>query len=269
MTATVSVPSTRTPAAPAGVSWRRVHSGEWLALRGLRSTTGLLVALAVVLTGVGVVPALGVAVGALEADPADAGALGGLLTGIGIAEFLVAGFAVLAVTGEYGTGAVRATFTAVPRRGTVVTARAAVVAELVLGVAVVALGLGYAAVRLLLGSAGVHLSLATPGAARALVGAVLDLALLAVLGTGLGWLTRSTAGGLAAFVGVFHVLPLVRFVLPRSVGETVARYLPADAGNAMFQPDGGSSPWVGLAVFGGYAAVAVLAAVLVVRRRDA
>jgi hypothetical protein len=258
------------PGAPR-VTWRRVHAAEWLRLTGLRSTAWLTAATVGAVLGIGIVAALGVAVGALQAGP-GVDPLGGVLAGVGVAEFLVAGLGVLAVTGEYASGVIRSTFTAVPGRSPVVVARAAAVAELVLGVVLAALVAGYAAVRLLLGSAGVHLSLTSDGAARALVGTVLYLGLLAVVGVALGWLVHSTAGALAVFLGVMHGLPVLGFLLPRDVAAAVVPFLPGEAGRAAMHlgPEtNGLPPLGGLAVLAGYTAAALLTAVLVTRRRDA
>ena len=177
----------------------------------------------------------------------------------------------LAVTGEYASGVIRSAFTAVPRRVPVVTARAAVVAELVLGVALAAVATAYGTVRLLLDSAGVHLSVTSDGGVRALVGAVVYLVLIAVIGTALGWLVRSTAGGLAVFLALVYGLPRLALLLPRDVAATVVPYLPAEAGRAVMQLDAdaaGLPPLAGLGVLTGYAVAAVWAAVLAARRRD-
>jgi ABC-2 type transport system permease protein len=262
----VAVPAAREPA----VTWRRVHAAEWLRLTGLRSTGWLVASLAVAVLGLGVFPAIGVAVGALPPGP-DVDPVGGVLSGIGVAELLVVGLGVLAVTGEYASGVIRSAFTAVPRRAPVVTARAAVVAELVLGVSLVAVAAAYGTARLLLGSAGVQLSLASDGAARALAGTVLYLALLAVVGTGLGWLVRSTAGALTAFFVVGYGLPGVVALLPHDVGAAVGPYLPVAAGRAVMQLDAGApglAPPAGLAVLAAYTAATVAAATLAARRRD-
>jgi hypothetical protein len=68
------------------------------------------------------------------------------------------------------------------------------------------------------------------------------------------------------------VLPLLADVLPASWGAHIVPYLPGDAGTAVMQvrPDPHTlAPWTGFALFLGYVAVAVVAAVVLLRRRDA
>jgi hypothetical protein len=103
------------------------------------------------------------------------------------------------------------------------------------------------------------------------VGAALYLTVVAVLGSGFGWLLRSTAGAIATLVAVLVLSPVVGLLMPARITAIVVPYLPNNAGTAIMQlaPTGQLSPWAGFAVFLGYAAVALAGAVLVVRRRDA
>ena len=78
-----------------------------------------------------------------------------------------------------------------------------------------------------------------------------------MLGVALGALLRSTAAGIASFTGVFFVLPPLLSLLPASVSNHLAPYLPSNAGSALW---GGAAsvhnalaPWTGFAVLCGYA----------------
>jgi hypothetical protein len=125
----------------------------------------------------------------------------------------------------------------------------------------------HTAVLMVLAQAGITVSLGDPGVLRAVVGAALDLALVGLLGTGLGWLLRSTAGALSALLGILFVLPVVGLLAP-----SVVPYLPGNAGAAILQvgPAAGLlAPWTGLTVFAGYAVLTLAAAAVVLRRRDA
>jgi len=130
-------------------------------------------------------------------DPVGA-ALDGL--GFGVLAFGVLG--VLATSTEYGTGLIRATLTAVPRRGTVYAAKVLVVAALTL-----LFGELFAFITFFLGQAvlsGRHLdvSLTDPGVLRAVSSAGLYLCVIALVGSGLGALIRHTAGATAAMFGL-------------------------------------------------------------------
>ena len=103
---------------------------EWTKLRTSPGTAWLLLA----------VVALTVAVGAAAAASARCPAAGCgqdpgkiSLTGVDLGQAAVAIVAVLAVSTEYSTGMIRTTLAAMPGRVTVLTAKAAVVAGLILG----------------------------------------------------------------------------------------------------------------------------------------
>jgi ABC-2 type transport system permease protein len=115
-------------------------------------------------------------------------------------------------------------------------------------------------------------SLTSPGAARSIIGVGLYLGLLAVLAFALGTIVRRTAGAIAALVGLILVLPALLSTLPASIQPTVVKFLPGDAGQAIFTTSKDSStlsPWAGLAVFALYVAAAATISVVLVRRRDA
>jgi ABC-2 type transport system permease protein len=152
----------------------------------------------------------------------------------------------------------------------VLAAKAGVLAAATFAVCLAAALIAFAGGQALLGSHGI--SLGHPGALRAVFGAALYLTGVAVIGVGLGFLIRSTAGGIAAIIGVLLVLPVIVAALPASVSIPVGRYLPSTTGRALYVMNSGTaapSPWAGFAIFAGYAAVVVAAAALALRRRDA
>ena len=113
----------------------------------------------------------------------------------------------LAVTSEFSSGMIRATFAAAPRRPLVLAAKAAIVAAvtLVAGeiLAFVAFGVGEAVLK----SQFPHAALGQPGVLRAVLMAGAYPALIALIGLGLGAIIRHTAGAISAVVGVLFVLP--------------------------------------------------------------
>jgi hypothetical protein len=73
--------------------------------------------------------------------------------------------------------------------------------------------------------------------------------------------------------GVFFVLPLLAVLLPASISDHLAQYLPSNAGSVIW---GGAalvpnalSPWTGFALLCGYAVVLVGAGAWRLRRSDA
>lgn len=108
---------------------------EWTKLRTSEGT-GWLLLLAVVLT---VAVGCGTAKAVKCPDPGcgqDAVRLA--LTGVTAGQAVIAVLAVLAVSGEYGTGMIRTTLVAVPKRITVLTAKATVLTVVVLACGTVA-----------------------------------------------------------------------------------------------------------------------------------
>ncbi len=121
---------------------------------------------------------------------------------------LVAGIlGAIVITGEYSTGMIRSTLTAQPRRGTVLLAKAVVVSLVMAATTVVT----YAAAILLtspLLTAGIEWSDPTQTVVPLLFG-VLSMVVVTLVGLGLGFLIRASAGAIAATVGVLFVLPIV------------------------------------------------------------
>lgn len=179
---------------------------------------------------------------------------------------------VLFVTGEYGTGMIRSTFQAVPRRWPVLGAKAVVFGAVALVAMTLSSFAAFFAAQAFLGPDGHGSSLADPGVVRAVAGTGDYLTLIGILGGALGWILRSTASALAALLGMLMILPLLVVFLPGSIGDTVTKYLPSEAGEALassvVQP-GLLSPGAGVTVLALWVAVALAVGLAVVRRRDA
>ncbi|MGY1809303.1 hypothetical protein ACI8AF_18210 [Blastococcus sp. SYSU D00669] len=256
---------TATVASDLRVTQGRVLAAEALKFRSLRSTRWLVVISVLSIVVAGVMPALAVLLGEV---PPDGGtdATGGALTGVSFTQLLIAALGILLVTGEYTTGLVRATFTAVPTRLPVLWAKAAVVAAAAFAATLAAASIAFVAARAILAGADVTISLGTPGVLRAIVGSALYLALTAVLAVAFGTLVRSAVGAMAALFGLLFVLPLLGMLVP-----AIDPYLPSSAGAAVMQTgsvDAGLPPWAGLGVFALYAAAALTAAAVALTRRD-
>jgi hypothetical protein len=115
-------------------------------------------------------------------------------------------------------------------------------------------------------------TLASPGVLRAVTGAGLYLAALALLGFGLGAILRSSAGAVAALFGALFVPTLLAALLPQSWQDTIGAWLPMNAAESVYavhhQPHT-LQPWAGLGVFCLYAAAALAVAFIMISRRDA
>lgn len=241
------------------VKIRSVRSTYWTLLAVVGFTVAFAVLAAVVIPG---------ALGEQAVDPVRLS-----LAGIHLSQIAIGVLGVLVVTSEYGTGLIRTTFTAVPRRRTVLAVKAVVFAAVALVVGTVSCVAAYLAFEAIVTDGSLRSSIGDPGVLRAVLGGGLFLAVVGLLGLGLGGLTRSTAGATATLFGLLFVPMLLLELLPRAWQSTVGPYLPMEAGSQVFiaqqrGPDD-LGPWAGIGVFCLYSLVALTASLLLVDRRDA
>ena len=195
------------------------------------------------------------------------------LAGLHVSQIAIGVLGVLAVTSEYSTGLIRSTFAAVPHRRLVLAAKLVVLTGAAAVVGIGSCMAGYSLYEALVpGTSSVHAALTAPGVLRAAVGGGLYLTVVALLGTGLGALLRSSAGAVAALLGLLFIPTIVISVLPTTWQDTVGRYLPMNAGEQVFiatrhEPHT-LGAWTGLAVFALYAAAALAGAFALITRRD-
>jgi hypothetical protein len=109
---------------------RQALHAEWTKLRTAPGTIWLLLALIALTVALGAAAAAAVTCPSpgCNQDPAKLS-----LTGIGLGQAVVAILAVLAISGEYSTGMIHLTLTAMPRRPTVLAAKATILTGMTLG----------------------------------------------------------------------------------------------------------------------------------------
>ena len=93
-----------------------------------------------------------------------------------------------------------------------------------------------------------------------------------VLGSGFGWLLRSTAGAVSGLFAILFAPQLLSGLLSAAWSDRIYPYLPVPAGVAVtaVRPDPAAlAPWSGFAVFCLYVAVVLTLAAWQLRRRDA
>jgi ABC-2 type transport system permease protein len=204
------------------------------------------------------------------------------LTGILLGQAAVAVLAVLVMSGEYSSGMIRTTLTAVPRRATALAAKAIVLTGAVLAAGVVATASSLVAGRYILpgngftGALGSEaLSLSAGPTLRAAGGSVLYLALIGLLSLGLATALRDSGASIAVMLGLLYIVPLLTDLgtLDPRWEHRLQEWGPMTAGlsiqatkNLKTLPIG---PWPGLDVLAVWAAAALLAGGLVLRLRDA
>ncbi len=261
------------------VTQMRVARSEWTKLRSIRSTRYTLLA------GVGLTIVFAVVPALINAsrwatmsaqDKAGFHALETSLIGVNFAQLALGVLGVLVISGEYSTGMIRSTFSAVPKRLPVLWAKAGVFGAVTLALTIPAMLIAFFSAQAILkghmrNGHDISLSISDPGVARAVMGGALYLTIAGLFGLGLGAILRNTAAGISAFAGVLFVLPPLMNVLPTTWNDAVSPYLPSKAGQAILQigsPAHTLGQWTGLALFAGYAAAALAIAAILLKRRD-
>jgi ABC-2 type transport system permease protein len=255
------------------VRGRDILVSEWTKLRSVRSNRWTLLSVAVVTIGSAAL--VGGVVGSGPPPPP-----GGPITALtqsflGYAEYAVlpAGvLGILAFTSEYATGLIRTTYAAVPRRWAVLAAKTAVVGAAALIAGEVLAFASFVLTQAILSGHHRGLSLSHPGVTGAVLAAGVLLGVSAVTGLGLGAIVRHVAGAVAALVGLIYLLSLACLLLPFPWDDRIGRFTMALAAYQVvaLQPQRGLlSPGLSMVVLVAWPAVVLLAAWVVITRRDA
>jgi ABC-type transport system involved in multi-copper enzyme maturation permease subunit len=196
--------------------------------------------------------------------------------GLGIAYLFALALGILGMAGEYRHQTITATVLASPRRLRIVMAKLVALCLFGIGYGVVTVGAGLAAGIPVIAIRGGALRLTTDGVPRALLLAVVAVALWTVLGLGVGTLLRNQVLALLLSIGIAWIAePLIAFGLNALDLGAVARFFPSQATSAIAEPSGGGGPvsidllpwWGGVLVLVGYATLSgALGAVLTLRR---
>jgi ABC-2 type transport system permease protein len=256
------------------VTQARVILSEWTKLHSLRSTRWSLLAAVVLTIGL---PAIFAAVtsshwGSMAPhERADRHPLDIALAGVNLSQLAIGVLGVLVVTGEYSTGMIRASLTAVPRRLPVLWGKIVVFALVSFALALPAVVAAFFVSQAILSKHNLlQISFGHAGVARSVIGGAVYLTLFGVFCLAIGAIVRNTAGGIAAFVGIFFVVPPLLNIFPTSWQNAINPWIPNSAARSIFQLTHSThslSPAGGLSIFLLYIAVAVaVAAVLLVRR---
>jgi ABC-type transport system involved in multi-copper enzyme maturation permease subunit len=228
-------------------------------------------------TGSGdIAPATGIA------DSTEASLVGSFL-----ALIVLIILATLFITSEYRRRLIQTTFSASPRRGRVLAAKAIVIAAVTFVVGAVAAAVTIPIFNHIWKENGNPLfPIGAATEARVIFGTALLLALCSVLTLAIGTVLRRSAGAVTSVI-VLVVLPFIltrAAVLPAGVAEWVLRLTPAAAFAVQqtipaysqvpgfYTPASGYFPlgaWAGLAVLSAYCAVGLGGAIVLLLRRDA
>ncbi|MET3637625.1 MULTISPECIES: ABC transporter permease [Curtobacterium] len=271
-----------------GLGFGRLVRSEWIKFRSIRSTWWCYAIIVALTIGLGALlglyaPIVGLPEGAeVTQAVANAQIVNLSISSVGFTVLVAAVLGVLIITGEYGTGQVRSTFTADPGRTGAVLAKAVVLAVATFVVSVVATWIGVALVTLFQADKGVEADLADPAVFMPILGSSVYVTGIALLAFGIGLLVRSSAGGIAIALGVLLVLPIVLQLVAGLVDQQWlldgSRFLPDQAGSQLYTyersadqpaPEGVVlNGWSGGGILAAWVVAIGVIAVAAVKKRD-
>jgi ABC-2 type transport system permease protein len=251
-----------------------IHA-EWTKLRTLAGTGVLLVGTVVATVAATAAVALVTHQASRGGDPTRLA-----LSGIDLGQIVVVVLAVVAISEEYGSGMIRTSLSAVPRRCVFLAAKAATVAGLTVGAGMLAVAASLLAGRLLLPGAGLGpahgyalVSIGHGPTLRAAGGCVVYLVLIALLSLGVATAIRDTAVSIGAVLGLLFLPAIVAQAMADPLRRHIQQVAPMSAGLAIQATTNLRSlpvgPVTGLGVLGAWAAGALVVAGLLLRLRDA
>jgi ABC-2 type transport system permease protein len=259
------------PGAASGGGFRGAVAAEWTKAWTVRGTWWNLVAGCALMVLVAFQMSIYVGNANDNPDPADdegvvtVGSIA--IQSVDLVQFTLIALAMLLITSEYSSGAIRTTLQWTPSRGAMLLSKAVVAGVIAAVAGVVLAALGSAVGAVMLGRWGSFEPAEWTGEMLS-VGAYLGL--IGVFALGVGTALRSAAGTL---VVVFLIVVLVPGLLQASditVVERVAEFLPGVAGAAFMRGAAEAYPsWVGLPILAGWAAAALGAGYATLRGRDA
>ncbi|WP_244253306.1 ABC transporter permease [Micromonospora antibiotica] len=274
---TAAVPGSANTGALA--SFRDLLAAEWIKFWSLRSTTWTLV-----MSGVAILAFNGYAAygdyanlegfsAAARADFTRYAMSDAFTPSSFLALMLALGaLGVNVVVGEYSTGLIRSTFTAVPARGAVMAAKLVVVTAVSSSYGLVVIGGSFFATQAILDRKDVGLSITDPGVAERVLASVLMAPLAPLVAMAVGVLLRHSIATISVFVVAYLLVPIS--LSGQTYATAVLGHLtPYRAWMRIADIEFGSQPhpwpvsgaWTVCAV---WAIVAVILTVVVVKRRD-
>lgn len=270
MTTTAAPTAPTRTASPYRLTFVRTLRSEWIKLSTLRSTWWSIGITAVITIGVALLVAQSMDVPGFE--PIQA-----VVSPVQFTMLLAGILGVIAVTGEYSTGMVRSTFTAVPVRGAVLAAKSIVVAVFLFIASLVISFTAAIAVTPIFATRDMPFPWDAPeDSLLPILAAAVAMAVFALIGVAFGFILRSGAGAIAATVGLLFVLPIVMniFAMPGDEWKwitDVSNHLPMTAAQSAILPQDGWGLPVGEAylTLSAWVAAGLASAWAVLRTRDA
>jgi len=280
-TAQIASPGSVSLAGPGRASFGGTVRSEFTKIRSVRSTYWTLAAMVIITIGISALLSWGriqdyasqpAFVQAHMAPRIRSRATEFSMFGLILGQLVIAVLGALTITSEYSTGMIRTSLSVMPRREYVYVAKALVFTLVALVAGLVTSFGSYFIGQAIFATHHLNSSIGQPGVLRAVIGGGLFLGACGLLSFGIGALLRHTAGAITASVALLFVLFVLSGFLPNSWAVHVDKWLPFNAGGAIWENLSGVnmfSPWVGFGVFCCYAAAAVVVGGILFRTRDA
>lgn len=255
---------------PYRLTFPRALRSEWIKLSTLRSTWWSIAITAIITIGVALLVAQSMDVPGFE--PIQA-----VVSPVQFTMLLAGILGAIAVTGEYSTGMIRSTLAAAPLRGSVLAAKAVVVAVFLF----IASGLIFTAAALVVTPvfAGRDMPFGWDSPEQSwlpILATSISMAVFALIGLAFGFLLRSGAGAIAATVGLLFVMPIVMMIFSSPDPawqwiDEVSYRLPMTAAQSAIlpQPDAGLDAAGSYLTLAGWVGAGMLSAWAALRTRDA
>ncbi|MFH8289463.1 ABC transporter permease [Streptomyces sp. NPDC018059] len=248
------------------LSTKGILRSEWHKLRTLRSTWITL------LTATALVIAVGITMASTyDGDDSEVDTIVFTLLGTQLSQICLAVLGILVTAGEYSTGMIRASLTAVPRRLPVLWSKAAIFTAVAFAVSWTTNVVTFLTAQIWLSGTDKKLSLTDDGVLGALTGSAASLTLLSLIALGLGALLRSVPGAIGAFVGSVLILPEVLGMLPFSAVESAIRHFPVQAASSLgslTRVEDTLAPGTALVTLALWTAAIIATASVLLKRRD-
>ena len=265
------------------LSFGGVLRSEWIKLRSLRSTTWSYLIVIAISLGMALIMSLsmvsdmngGADASGMPADGQVSLIVQSSVFGVFFGQLVAGVLGVLIISGEYTTGMIRSTLTAVPKRLPALAAKAIVLFVTTFLVGLVANLGAFLVASVIFSGVDVSASLVDPAVFLPILGGALYLALVSVFALGVGTMLRSSAGGIAAVLGVMLLLPTVLQMIPAEWAHDLIPYLISSAGLGIFtsttaEPAGDAlGAWLSLLIVLAWMGASIAGAAVLLKRRDA
>lgn len=254
------------------VNFARTIRSEYIKFRTLRSTWILLLATVAVLVGIAAFQSWGMVQiqGTKNQLPPEMIHMAPS-AGVGFGQLVLASLGAVFIGGEYHTGMVRSTMTAVPNRWSPLVSKALVLALAAFLVGTISGFVAFFTVQPILAAENLDFSLDAHGVLGSMFGSTLYLVCVALMGLAAGSLLRNSAASIVTVVGLLFVLPIIFSVIQLDFIDTIHPYFPDQAGTQMAAIDTSGdtlNQWQGGLVCAAWAGVPFIAGLILTKVRD-